>query len=158
MCAQASLLGSVWLRKGITFSLLPPPTSWPSLLSFLYLDTYPVSNDISQFGVWMRKSGKYNNSLVTSLVPVSSSLIASCAKCLQQECVKHSNSTIIVSGNTGPERILFIGPLRKLNQIKPCFICRGRRLFLIVPANSLLASIRNSSEVQILNGSRIKFI
>lgn len=123
--------------------LLSPFSSDPwTILPLLSLFWY-----FPQFGASMGKSGKYNSSMVTSLIPLSSSLIASRAKCLERECVKHSNSTIIVSGSTDPERILFIAPLGKLNQIKPCFIYWGRRLFLIVRSNSLFALIRNSSKV-----------
>lgn len=74
-------------------------------------------------------------------------LIMPYAKCLQHGDVEHSKSTSSASGNTYLDRMLFVAPLGKLNQIKPCFICWGRRLFLIVPANSFLVSIRNSSKV-----------
>lgn len=89
---------------------------------------------VPQFSTWMGKSGKVRKRPLMSLILPCSSLTASCAKCLHHEDVKHSENTSIASGNTDQQRILFIAPLGKLNQIKPCFICWGRRLFLIVPA------------------------
>lgn len=85
----------------------------PSFLSYLCLDAYPVSSDISHSSVlgWANPGGP--SSMAMSLIPLSSSLIAPYANRLQHERVKRGNSTIILSGNIDSERTFFIAPLGK---------------------------------------------
>lgn len=98
---------------------------WWTILPLLTLSWYIpcIKWYFPQFSAWMGKPRRYNNIMVTSLIPLSSSLIAPYANCLQHECVKHSNSTIILNGNIDSERTFFIAPLGKWNQIKPHWIC-----------------------------------